>query len=154
MIDQTIPLPELTAGMARCLREWILPHLEDPMARTQAETLAVLLEALPGALSGAVHRAILEDSEAARQMLRRAGEDAAEPSAPDIDSALRENSALKARLLAIAESLRGDSSEQGRRRLVELQRFFVESMQRELGMAKHATDFATMSAREGKARKG
>ena len=51
MIDQTIPIPQLLQGMARCLREWIVPHVDDPMARTQAELLATLLDELPAALA-------------------------------------------------------------------------------------------------------
>ncbi|MCC6382217.1 MAG: hypothetical protein IT304_06885, partial [Dehalococcoidia bacterium] len=47
MIDQAIPFDRLTAGMAQCVREWILPNLTDPMARIQAEQLIVLLEMLP-----------------------------------------------------------------------------------------------------------
>ena len=37
MIEQTVPLRQLTSGMANCIREWILPHLTDAMARIQAE---------------------------------------------------------------------------------------------------------------------
>lgn len=153
MIDQTIPLPELTAGLARCLREWILPHLDDPMARTQAETLALLIEALPAALSPEVHRAIVADSDAARQVLVALGHPAGEARPEGIDAAVRDNSALKAHLQAIADELRGDASQASRQRLRELQVFFVESMQREIEMVRRGVDFAAMSSREGAARK-
>ncbi len=153
MIDQTVPLPELTAGMARCLREWILPHLSDPMARTQAETLASLIEALPGALTADAHRAILQDSAAAREMLRRCGEEVDEGQPSDVDSAVRDNSALKSRLQAVAERLRSDSSEDGQNRLRELLDFFLASMKRELDMVKRGADFAAMTSTEDAARK-
>ncbi len=154
MIDQTVPLRELTAGMAQCVREWILPHLDDPMARTQAETLASLLEALPGALSADAHQAILDDSDAARAMLRRLGEDVEESTSQDIDGAVRENSALKVRLEKIADGLRGDKSEGGRQRLREVQEFFLASMRRELDMVRRGTDFAAMTSQEDAARNG
>ncbi len=154
MIDQTVPLRELTAGMAQCLRDWILPHLNDPMARTQAETLASLIEALPGALSAEAHRAILEDSAAAREMLRGCGERVADAAADDVDSAVIENSALKARLQELADGLRGATSEAERQRLRELQEFFLASMRRELEMVKRGTDFAAMTSKEDAARKG
>jgi hypothetical protein len=154
MIDQTVPLRELTAGMARCLREWILPHLHDPAARTQAETLAALLEALPGAVSAEAQRAILDDSAAARALLRRLGESADDATAGDVDAAVRDNSALKARLQEIAERLRAAGTEDSRRQLEALQRFFLESMRRELDMVRRGADFAAMTAREDAARRG
>ncbi len=152
MIDQTIPLPQLAGGMARCLREWILPHLSDPMARTQAENLAQLIESLPGALSAEARRAIDADSAAARDMLRRFGLPAAEAKSEDVDAALRDNSALKAHLQMIADELRGDASEESGQRLRELQVFFVESVRREIEMARRSADFAAMTSREGAAR--
>ena len=153
MIDQTIPLPQLTAGFARCLREWILPHLTDPMARTQAETLAVLIEALPGSLGPEAQRAIAADSDAARRMLLALGQPADQANVAGIDAALRDNSALKALLQSIADDARGDVSDAGRQRLRDLQGFFLESMQREIDMTKRGADFAAMSAREDTARK-
>lgn len=153
MIDQTVPLPDLAAGMARCVREWILPHLSDAMARTQAETLASLLDALPAAMSVDAHRAIAADSAAAREMLRALGEPVGGAAASDIDGAMRDNAALKARLQAIADDLRGDTSAERRRQLRDLQAFFVESMRREIEMATRGADFAAMTAQEGAARK-
>ncbi len=153
MIDQTIPLPELTAGMARCLREWILPHLEDPMARTQAETLAMMIESIPGSVSAQALQAIQADSDASRDVLRQLGESVEEGSAQDVDGAVRENSALKSRLLALADRIRGDESAQAREQLAELQRLFVESMQREIEMVKRGADFAAMTSQEDAARK-
>ncbi len=152
MIDQTVPLRQLCAGMADCVRDWILPHLQDPMARTQAETLIALIEALPGALSAEAQQSILADSSAARECLRRLGEDVEEPAAGDIDTAMAENSALKQRLVGLAERSREEGSDAARQRLAELQAFFLESMQRELEMVRRGTDFAAMTSREDAAR--
>ncbi len=46
MIDEAMSLAELSGGMARCVRESILPHLSDAFARAQAEELVALLEGL------------------------------------------------------------------------------------------------------------
>jgi len=151
MIDQTVPLQELTAGMARCVREWILPHLDDPMARTQAETLAALLDSLPTAFGAAALDAIRGDSEAARDLLRRLGEKVDEAPCGDIDKAMRENSSLKERLLAIADQVRIGGGD--REKLQEVTNFFLDSMRRELDMVRRGTDFAAMTARESEARK-
>lgn len=149
MIDQTVSLRELTAGMARCVREWILPHLDDPMARTQAETLAVLLDGLPAAFGTAALDAIRDDSEAARALLRRLGEQVDDGPSGDIEDVMRDNSALKERLLAIADQLRG-GGDPGKSQ--ELRQFFLDSMRRELDMVRRGTDFAAMTARESAAR--
>lgn len=135
MIEQTIPFAELTAGMARCVREWILPHLSDPMARLQAEQLASLLEALPRGIGPAATEAIRNDTYETRALLESVGA----PIPPvdtdgSVDSLVRENSTLKVALEAVAEwCRRGDAA--ARERLQVIQRFYMRSLARELGSA-------------------
>ena len=150
MIDQTVPLRELTTGMARCVRDWILPNLQDPMARTQAETLMALLEALPGALTTESLQTILVDTEEARDMLRGLGEKIdVGNGVRTVDEAVAENSRVKRRLVEHAADLRWQSDKKRQR---ELQEFFLRSMQRELEMVRRGTDFAAMTSREDAAR--
>jgi len=150
MIEQTVSLQDLTAGMARCVREWLLPHLKDPMARTQAETLAVLVEALPAAFGINALRAIQADNSAARELIAKLGGTAPSGEDADIESAMTLNAALKAVLIDLAEEARGDAA--SGERLLELQRFFLASMKRELAMLQGATDFAAMTSQEDAAR--
>lgn len=160
MIEQTIPLPQLCEGMARCLREWILPHLSDPMARTQAQILASLLEGLPNALGPRAAEVITRNSDAARQILAKLGENVApETSAAyrTLDDLMRENNALKARLEGLARAAREESrsgDEEAKSTLLELQRFFEHSLAEELGTASsEGTDFKSMTEREDVARR-
>lgn len=160
MIEQTIPLPELCAGMARCVREWILPHLTDPMARTQAQILASLLDRLPATLGPRAAGAIVRDTEAARELLARLGETVPADAATayrTIDDLMRENAALKTRLEGLARTAReksrgGDAA--ARATLFELQRFFERSLAGEIGTgAGEGTDFRSMSEGEDAARR-
>lgn len=164
MIDQTIPIPQLLAGMARTVREWILPHLEDAMARTQAELLATLLDGLSASIAPEAAASIRRDSEAARQLLGRLGKTVpAETATPaddrTVDERMRENSALKARLEELATRLHGvahagKDAETARAQLLELQRFFAQSLAGELGTGGgEGTDFKSMTAKEGAARR-
>jgi hypothetical protein len=160
MIEQTIPLPQLCEGMARCVREWILPHLSDPMARTQAQILASLLESLPSALGPAAAEAIARNSDSARQTLAKLGENVPPPPASTfrtIDDLMRENNVLKAKLEDIAQTMRERSrggDEHAKSTLLELQRFFEHSLAEELGIASsEGTDFKSMTEREDVARR-
>jgi hypothetical protein len=160
MIEQTIPLPELCAGMARCVREWILPHLTDPMARTQAQILASLLERLPASLGQRAAEGIAGDTEAARALLAKLGEQVAPRAAGahrTIDDLMRENAALKSRLEELARAARqrargGDAD--AKAVLVELQRFFEQSLAGEIALgAGEGTDFKSMTEGEDVARR-
>lgn len=135
MIEQTVPFTELTAGMARCVREWILPYLNDSMARLQAEQLATLLEALPRGISPSATEAIRSDTYETRALLESFGVPIPSVSTDGaVDSLVRENSALKVALEATAERYRlGDAT--ARERLQVIQRFYMRSMARELGSA-------------------
>ena len=154
MIEQTIPFPELTQGLARCVREWLLPHLEDPMARAQAELVATILDGLPTAYGDAVAAAIRADTQAARALLERLGGTGPAPSAPgaSIDTLVRENSAVKVQLQSLADAARADGAAD---QLHELQRFFVASANAELRLAAgEGTDFASISAKDRAGKKG
>jgi hypothetical protein len=149
VIDQTIPFPALVAGMARCVREWILPHVTDPMARAQAELLATLLDALPAAWAADVRDAIGTDSEAARAVLGSFGAPvpAAADAAASVDDLVRENADLKARLQALAEAKRAAGDGEA---VTALQRFFLASATDELRLgAGEGTDFASISVKDG-----
>lgn len=154
MIDQTIPLPEMTRGMARCVREWILPHLSDPMARLQAEQLAALLESLPEWLTPAEAEKIRADSAEARALLERLGEvPSATAEDASVDALMRENTELKRLLETAAARLRAEDAPGARERLAELQRFFVRSAMTEVGTVERAgTDFATLTSKDSAAR--
>jgi hypothetical protein len=153
MIDQTIPFAQLTEGMARCVREWLLPHLTDPMARVQAEQLAALLESLPRIVSPAAAAKIRADNEEARVLLQRLGASLEPPVADDLDALVFENARLKARVQALAAELHGRADDAAQRGLVELQQYLLRSLKRELGQAVGETDFATLSAKESAARR-
>lgn len=148
MIDQTIPFPALAAGMARCVREWILPHLADSMARAQAELLATLLEGLPAAYAAGVGEAIAADSAAAVALLETFGERTPPVrGAAPVDDLMRENAALKARLQALADAKRAQADDDA---VAALRRFFLASLAGELRLAAaEGTDFASISAKEG-----
>ncbi len=149
MIEQTIPFAELTAGMARCVREWILPHLSDPMARLQAEQLAALLEALPRGISPAATEAIRNDTYETRALLESLGAPIPSVSTDGaVDSLVRENATLKVALEAVAERCRrGDAA--ARERLQAIQRFYMRSLARELGSAvMDDTYFQTLTAKD------
>ncbi|KAA0239000.1 hypothetical protein EDM76_03950 [bacterium] len=151
MIEQTIPLDALTAGMARTVREWILPHLSDPMARIQAENLATLLERLPRVVSTSAARAIAADSAEAAALLHLPPP-AHSPGEATVDDLVCENSALKERLQALAGELRASPDPEARERLAEFQRFFVRSMARELGASTGSADFAALTSRDREAK--
>lgn len=154
MNDQTIPLDQLTGGMARCVREWILPKLFDPFARLQAEQLAALLESLSLAWSSAAAESIRADSDEARQALERAGDEAPPAGhAGSIEDLMRENAELKSRLLAVADRLREGREPQAERRLKELRAFFIESQRREFASTS-AEGFESLTARDRDAQKG
>jgi len=145
MIEQTIPFDTLMHGFARCVREWILPHLTDPMARTQAELLATLLDDVPAAYTPAIRDAIRRDSDAARALL---GGDAPAPAGPGatIDELVRENGALKRLLEAYADTARAVGDHE---RLAVLRRFFLASAKADVAMAAGGeTDFASISAKD------
>jgi hypothetical protein len=148
MIDQTIPFPALVAGMARCVREWLLPHLTDPMARAQAELLATLLDGLPAAYAPGVGQAIAADSAAAVALLETFGERTPPVhAAAPVDDLMRENAALKARLQALADAKRALADDDA---VAALRRFFLASMAGEVRLAAaEGTDFASISAKEG-----
>jgi len=152
MIEQTVSFTALTAGMARCVREWILPHLTDPMARLEAEQLAELLETLPQSFGDAAREAIRTDTEETRAVLARLGECAPAATADSIDALMAANARMKARLLAIADALRRDGSADAQRRLAELQQFFLRSLTRELGAAAATEDFVSMTSKDSQAR--
>ena len=150
MIEQTVPFDTLMQGFARCVREWILPHLTDPMARTQAELLATLLDDVPSAYTPAIRDAIRRDSDAARALL---GDQAPAPSGPDatIDELVRENGALKRQLESLADTARAAGD---RDRLAALQRFFLASAESDVAMAAgEDTDFASISAKDSESKK-
>ena len=149
MIEQTIPLAQLTAGMARCVREWILPHLSDPMARIQAEQLAGLIEALPRVVDPAAAAAIQTDSNEARALLTQFGQDPPAATARDgIEALMDENAALKIQLECLADDLRGRPGDDNAGKLLELQRYFVRSVQREVTSGANAQDFAALTSRD------
>jgi hypothetical protein len=153
MIDQTIPFPQLTQGMARCVREWILPHLSDPMARVQAEQLAALLESLPRVVSPAAAASIRADNEDAHALLRRLGADVEPLAGDDLDTLVCENAGAKARVQALAAELRGRTDDAAQRSLIAVQQYLLRSLKRELGQAVGETDFAALSAKDSAARR-
>jgi|GEM_PF-2775936 len=151
MIDQTIPFPEMVRGLARCVREWILPHLQDPMARTQAETLATLLDGLPEAYGSAAATAVARENESARSVLREIGVPCAVPVAkptPDVVALMAENAALKEQLQAVVAASRAAQDEASRARVRRLQTYFADSLRRELAGVGAGTDFASLSQRD------
>lgn len=152
MIEQTVPLQQLTAGMANCVREWILPHLTDAMARIQAEQLIAMLQELPHAVAPAALARIRFDSDEARAVLVRAGVIPSAPAASGyVDDLMAENAALKEQLEALADRCRGDAGATSTATLLEVQRFFVASARREgEGAAVQLFEEMTARDREGK----
>jgi len=149
MIEQTIPLAQLTAGMARCVREWILPHLFDPMARIQAEQLIGLIEALPRVVDPAAAAAIRTDSDEARALLAKLGKDVPPPVSCDtLEALMDENAALKVRMERLADDLRVRPGDKDAGGLHELQQYFVRSILREVSSGANAQDFAALTSRD------
>lgn len=148
MIEQTIPLEKMAAGMAACVREWILPHLGDAMARIQAEQLITLLEQLPAAVAPAALARIRADSDEARALLAGAGVTPAPMAAsPYVDDLMAENAALKEQLEALAEGCRNAGDGESARTLLAVQRFFVASSRRE-GEGAEVQLFEKMTTRD------
>jgi hypothetical protein len=148
MIEQTIPLQQLTSGMANCVREWILPHLTDAMARIQAEQLIAMLQELPHAVAPAALARIKADSDEARAVLARAGETLPGPAASRyVDDLMAENAELKQRLEALADRCRRSTDATSAATLLEVQRFFVASAKRE-GEGAAVQLFEEMTARD------
>lgn len=152
MIEQTIPLRQLTAGMANCIRDWILPHLTDAMARIQADQLITMLNELPQAVAPAALARIKADSAEARVLLVAAGLAPPAPAANDhVDELMAENARLKQALEALAAQCRAAGDEASRATLRDLQRFFVASAKREgEGAAVSQFEDLTTRDREGK----
>lgn len=152
MIEQTIPLQQLTAGMAACVRDWILPHLSDAMARIQAEQLITMLNDLPRAVAPAALAGIRADSDEARALLERCGEAVpARAETAHVDDLMAENAALKEGLEALAARCRASGSGRDKEVLLEVQRFFVRSAKREgEGAAVQLFEEMTTRDREGK----
>lgn len=154
MIEQTIPFPALSRGLARCVREWLLPHLADPMARTQAEVLAALLDGLPDAYGPAVRAAIARENEETRAVLARHGvptEGTGGDACRSVDELVADTAAAQAALVAVADRLRaaGDGDA-----LRELQAFCVRMAREEVRLATgQGTDFASISTVEDAARR-
>ena len=148
MIEQTVPLRQLTAGMANCIREWILPHLTDAMARIQAEQLITMLGELPRTVAPAALARIRADSDEARALLARVGGEAP-PAAGSlyVDDLMAENAALKERLEALADRCRAARDAAAAATLLEVQRFFVASAKRE-GEGASVQLFEEMTARD------
>ncbi|WP_157071712.1 hypothetical protein [Steroidobacter denitrificans] len=144
-----IPLKQMTAGMAACIREWILPYLSDAMARIQAEQLIVLLNELPRSFEPAALKRIKADTEEGALLLRNAGE-AIDCSADgwDVDQLMAENAEVKERLEALAQRCRAVSeSDAACERLLEIQRYFVRSARRE-GEGAQTQVFAELTTRD------
>ena len=152
MIEQTVPLRQLTSGMANCIREWILPHLSDAMARIQAEQLIAMLDELPRAVAPAALARIKADSEEARVVLARAGESLpARTTSEYVDDLMAENAVLKERLEALADRCRQAGDAGSAATLGDVQRFFVASARREgEGAAVQLFEEMTARDREGK----
>jgi hypothetical protein len=157
MRDQTLSFVELTRGMAACVREWLLPHVTDPMARAQAEELATLLEGLPVRYGPAASAAIAADTVAARAVLAALGESAPDAPAPTgaanptaVDALMAENRVLVGRLEALAAAARATGDQP---RLERLQRFFLDRVAREAASTGGQRDFAAMTAAEAASRR-
>ncbi len=154
MIEQTIPFAVLSRGLARCVRERLLPHLADPTARAQAEVLAVLLDGLPEAFGSTARAAIAQELEQTRALLARHGapvEGRGATAGGSIDDLVTETAAAQAALIALADRLRtaGDADA-----LREVQAFCVRMAREEVGLATgQGTDFASISTTESAARR-
>lgn len=150
MIDQAIPFHRLTAGMAQCVREWILPNLTDSMARIQAEQLIVLLEMLPHATGWESSAVLAEDSAEARALLKQLGEEpACPPARGSLPAVEEENAALKHQLEGLADRWRtgATANPDG---LLAVQRYFVASAQRDAvaAAAARSQDFQALTTRD------
>lgn len=136
--------------MASCIREWILPHLSDAMARIQAEQLIVLLNDLPRAFDPATLKRIKADTCEGALLLRNAGE-AADYNADgwDVDKLMAENAEVKERLETLAQRYRAQSASDTTAgdRLLDIQRYFVRSAKRE-GEGSQAQIFAELTTRD------
>lgn len=152
MSVRTLPLRELTEAMARCVRETLLPAIEDPSARTQAETLAALLDGMPASFSADTAQAVRSDSDQARALLGELG--ALVPRPPGSEASLAEivtdNHALHAALMELAARARADGDAA---RLRSLQEYFLASGRREHAPTEEGTDFASLSTKEDSARR-
>jgi len=154
MSVRTLAAEALLAGMARCVRESILPALADPHARTQAEVLAVLLDGLPAALDESSRAAARADGDAARAVLAELGEPAKPPPDPSATLAdvVADTHALHAALAGLAARTRAAGANQT---LERLQRYFLASaLAEQATTAEQASDFAKLSAKEDAARRG
>ena len=148
MIEQTIPFPVLVRGLARSVREWLLPHLDDPMARTQAEVLAALLDGLPDAYGPGARAGIARSGTAARAWLADHGVESGPAPAADasIDALAVDVARQHAALAALAERLRagGDAAALG-----ALQAFLRQTAEDEVALAAgEGTDFASLITTE------
>ena len=153
MTARTLPIGTLAAGMARCVREAILPALQDPTARTQAEALAALIDGLPAAFSAETATALRTASDAARELLSKLGASSPRPPAPDasLDEIRKDNHTLHAALLDLATGARADGDGE---RLAVLQKYFLASAENEHAPTEQSTDFAALSSQEDSARRG
>jgi hypothetical protein len=149
VIDQSLSLEQLSAGMARCVREWILPALTEPWPRLQAEQLAALLEALPHAFGARSCAHLRGDNDAARAALERyAVAVPAPPSTADLDALVAYNRELKTALVALARALHARGDAQSAERLREVQALFLDSLRREQAAAAPGDDWEHLTARD------
>lgn len=153
MSARTLSIGTLAAGMARCVRESILPALQDPSARTQAEALAALIDGLPAAFSAETAASLRTDSDDARELLTKLGASAPRPPASDasLDEIRKDNHTLHATLLELATQARADGDGE---RLGTLQKYFLSSAQTEHAPTEQSTDFAALSSQEDSVRRG
>ncbi len=153
MTTRTLRAATLIEGMARCVRESILPALVDPSARTQAEVLAALLDGLPAAFEAEAAAAVRADSDAARGLLSSEGVSTHRPPPSEavFGELLADNHALHVALLGLANQARASGDGE---RLRVLQKYFLASAQKEHAPSEQATDFASLSSQEDSARRG
>ncbi len=153
MIDQALTLEALARGMARCLRELVLPHIRDASARIQAEELARLLDALPAAFGPQSCAQLQGRIARARALLERLAQDAspppALPSSITRDDLAREHAELVRALEEVAEQLRRRNDAPSAAALAEVRRFFGRDLEEEIGdRARAETGLQKLSARE------
>jgi len=152
MIDQSLSLAQLTAGMARCVREWLLPALDGSWPRLQAEQLAAMLEAIPQAFGAQACAYLREDNAAACALFARLGEPAPPvPPGQSIEDLIDYNRVLKGRLAGLAHACRALPGQAAQARLHELQAFFLASVQRELAAAARGDDWERLTSRDREA---
>jgi len=139
VIDQALKLEDLARGMARCLRERILPHIADASARIQAEEVARVLDALPGAFGSARCARLRDRIARARAVLERVapGSSPVEPSQEGgtRDDLAREHARFLAALAEVADRLRGRDDAQSAAALGEVRQFFARDLQEEVAEA-------------------